>query len=100
MAKIVKKEVKEVKKPKEEKEREVGKVFTYYSHVNVAGVNLTDTLNVGDTILIKGRTTNFKQTIDSIQVEHENVDSAGKGDSIGIKVKDRVRPNDTIYVVE
>ena len=63
-------------------------------------VNLTDgSLRVGDKILIKGHTTNFEQIIDSMQIEHKSVDKAEKGQSVGIKVKDRVRPNDVVYKI-
>ena len=83
------------KKAKEEKP--VGKVFTYYSNMGVAAVDLNGTLKVGDTILIKGATTDFEQKVSSIQIEHKKVASAKKGQSIGIKVKDKVRPNDMVY---
>lgn len=76
---------------------EVGKVTHFYSKINVAVVQLTAPLGVGDTILIKGDTTNFEQTIDSMQIEHENIQRAEAGKAIGLKVKDRVRPGDTVY---
>ncbi len=80
--------------------KEIGKVFTYYTHVEVAGVELSGTLKAGDTIHIKGSTTDFQQKITSMQVENESVEEAKKGDQIGIKVKDRVRPGDRVYKVE
>jgi len=54
---------------------------------------------VGDKILIEGATTSFEQTVDSMQVEHENIESAKKGDMVGMKVNDTVRPGDTVYLV-
>ncbi|MBL7147419.1 MAG: translation elongation factor-like protein [Nanoarchaeota archaeon] len=78
-------------------EKPVGKVFTYYSNIGVAAIDLTGTLKVGDKILIKGATTNFEQKLDSMQIEHKSVKSAKKGQSIGIKVKDKVRPNDMVF---
>jgi len=91
------KETKTVKK--EAKEIPIGKIFSYYTNIGVAALELTDELCVGDTIHIKGNTTDFTQKIESIQVEHKAVKKAPKGSSIGIKVKDRVRPNDTVYKV-
>ncbi len=76
---------------------EVGKVTHFYSKINVAVVQLTAPLSVGDTILIKGDTTNFEQTVDSMQIEHQNIQRAEAGKAIGLKVKDRVRPGDTAY---
>jgi translation elongation factor EF-1alpha len=76
---------------------EVGKVTNFYSKINVAVIQLTAPLNVGDTILIKGDTTNFEQTVDSMQIEHMNIQTAEAGKAIGMKVKDRVRPGDIVY---
>lgn len=94
---MAKKEVKKVKK-KEVKEKEIGKVFTYFARIGVAGIELTGKMKVGDKIHLKGATTDFEQKIDSIQIENKPVDEAKKGDSIGIKVKDRVRPGDKVYI--
>ncbi len=77
---------------------EVGKVFKFFAKVSVAAINITHgSIKVGDTIRIKGVTTDFTQQIDSMEVDRQKVDSAGVGDSIGIKVKDRVRENDIVY---
>lgn len=80
-------------------EEEVGKVSDYFAKIGVAAIDLTGTLSVGDTIHIKGHTTDFNQEVESIQIEHQNVEKANPGDSIGIKVKDRVRDNDIVYKV-
>lgn len=80
-------------------ETEVGKVKDYFAKIGVAGIELTDSLSVGDTIHIKGHTTDFSQKVESMQIEHDNVEEAKAGDSIGTKVDDRVRPNDTVYKV-
>ncbi len=77
----------------------VGKVINYFSKIGVAAINLDEELTVGDTIKITGATTNFTQNVDSMQIERESVQVAGKGDSIGIKVEDRVRPNDYVYKI-
>lgn len=78
---------------------EVGKVFTYFSKVGVAGIKLSGTLSVGDAIRIKGATTDFEQEVDSMQIEHASVQKAESGISVGIRVKERVRPNDVVYKI-
>ena len=80
-----------------DKLKEVGKIVGYYSNIGVAAIDLSGALSVGDNILIKGHTTNFEQNIDSIQIEHKNVEKVKKGDPIAIKVKDRVRQHDIVY---
>jgi len=82
-------------------EEKVGIVVKYFAKPNVAAIELTDgSLKVGDTVHIHGHSTDFQQTIDSMQVEHASVTTADKGASIGIKVKDRVREHDVVYVVK
>ena len=77
--------------------KEVGKVFAYYPKIGVAAIKLSGSLSVGDEIHIKGATTDLKQIVDSMQTEHEELEKAKKGDSVGIKVEDKVRPNDVVY---
>ncbi len=81
------------------KKKLVGKIDHYYTKIGVAVIELSGALAVGDKISIEGATTNLQQDIDSMQVEHKSVDSAKKGDSIGLKVTDRVRPGDNVYKV-
>ena len=83
----------------EEELQEVGKVAHYFSRISVAVIELTATLSIGDKIRVQGPTTDFEQTVQSMQIEHENVEMAKKGQSIGLKVDERVRENDTIYKV-
>ena len=80
-------------------EEEVGKVSDFFARPVVAGVELTGTLKVGDKIHLRGHTTDIEQIVDSMQIDNVNVEEAGAGDSIGIKVADRVRRGDTIYRV-
>ena len=80
-------------------ETEVGKVMDFFARPVVAGIDMTDTLKVGDRIHIKGHTTDIEMEIASMQINNVNVDSAKKGDSVGIKVPDRVRSGDTVYKV-
>jgi len=65
----------------------------------VAAVSLEKGLSVGDKIHIKGHTTDFEQVVESMQIENRPVEEAKAGDDVGIKVKERVRPNDTVYRV-
>lgn len=75
----------------------VGKISHYFVNIGVGVVELSDDLKVGDRISIEGATTNIQQTVDSMQIEHEKVQSADAGKSIGMKVKDRVREGDLVY---
>lgn len=79
--------------------KEVGRVTHYFTRIGVAIVSLSDTLAVGDKILIRGSTTNFEQTVESMQIEHKNVSVAQSGQSIGLKVNQRVREGDKVYKV-
>jgi selenocysteine-specific translation elongation factor len=80
-------------------EKAVGKVNDFFAHPVVAGVELTRTLKVGDKIHIKGHTTDIEMLLESMQIDNVNVDKAGKGKSVGIKVPERVRRGDTVYIV-
>ncbi|MEM2106154.1 MAG: translation elongation factor-like protein [Candidatus Bathyarchaeia archaeon] len=81
----------------EEEVVEVGRVTHFFPKISVAVVELTKPLSVGDTILIKGPTTDFEQVVESMQIEHKNVQQAEAGQSIGLKVAERVREKDTVY---
>ncbi len=81
------------------KEEKVGVVLHYYSKAGVAAIKLDDALRIGDKIHIKGHTTDFDEVINSIQIEHNQVNAAKKGDDIGIKVIDHVREHDIVYKV-
>ncbi len=76
--------------------RLVGTVIHYYTKLSVAIIELTDTLLLGDRISIEGFTTDFMQTVDSMQIEHKNVEKAVKGDVIGLKVEGRCRKGDKV----
>ena len=66
-------------------EEEIGRVRDYFAHIGVAGIDLSARLKVGDTIHIKGHTTDLQQLVDSMQIEHENVQEAGPGTRWGSK---------------
>lgn len=81
-------------------EIKIGVVTHYFGKAMVAGIDITEgELKVGDTIHIKGHTTDFSQKIDSMQIEHQSVPVATKGQSIGIKVADHTREHDAVYKV-
>jgi putative protease len=77
----------------------VGKVTHYFTKIGVAVIELEGTMKVGDEISIEGATTNVVQKVDSMQIEHKNVKEAKKGESIGMKVADRVREGDLVFKV-
>jgi len=84
----------------EKKEELVGKITHYFGKIEVGIIEITKgNLAVGDVIHIKGPSTDFEQPVESIQIEHEQVDKAKKGDAIGLKVKDKVREGDEVYKV-
>jgi hypothetical protein len=79
-------------------EVELGKVTHYFSKIGVAAIEITqDTLAVGDTIRIKGRTSDFTQRIDSMQIDGQPVEEATVGQSVGIKVAEHAREHDVVY---
>jgi translation elongation factor EF-1alpha len=77
----------------------IGKVEDFFAHPVVAGIGLTGPLKVGDKIHIKGHTTDLEMTVESMQIDNANVTEAKKGDSIGIKVPERVRAGDSVYKI-
>ncbi|MBI3606611.1 MAG: hypothetical protein HY207_01425 [Nitrospirae bacterium] len=81
-------------------ELKIGVVTHYYSHLSVAVVSLTDrAMQVGDRIHLRGHTTDFHQTVESMEVEHQPVSRAETGQTVGLKVTDHAREHDTVYLV-
>tara|TARA_Y100000034_G_scaffold122869_1_gene168878 strand:- start:6217 stop:6465 length:249 start_codon:yes stop_codon:yes gene_type:complete len=80
-------------------EKEIGKISSYFKNAGVAAIELSGKLKVGDKINIKGHTTDFEQKVESMQIEREDVKEAKKGSHIGIKVSERVRPHDKVFLV-
>lgn len=80
-------------------ERLIGKITHYYSNINVGVLELSDSLKVGDKIRIRGKATDFEQEVESMQVEHQPVSSATAGDAVGLKIKDRVKEGDEVYLL-
>jgi len=78
----------------------IGKVASYFSKIGVAAIEITNgTLSIGDTIKVKGNTSDFTQKVESMQVDNEQIQEAKKGDSIGIKLDNKVRENDVVYKI-
>ena len=76
---------------------EVGHITHFFSKITVAVLDLTAPLSVGDHILVKGPSTDFEQIVESMQIEHKNIQRAEKGQSIGIKLVQHARERDVVY---
>ena len=81
-------------------EQQVGRVTNFYVKISVAAIEVTaGVIKIGDTLHFKGQTTDFQDTVASMESENQSVDEAKPGDDIGIKVKERVREHDRVYKV-
>jgi selenocysteine-specific translation elongation factor len=80
-------------------EKEIGKVSDFFARPVVAGIAMSGSIKLGDKIHIKGHTTDIEFVVDSMQINNANVSEAKAGDSVGIKVNERVRRGDTVYKV-
>jgi translation elongation factor EF-Tu-like GTPase len=85
--------------PEEIEGKLIGKITHYFSKIGVAVIELDDTLKAGDTIRIVGGETDFEQAVDSMEVEHQKVETAKAGDSIGLKVSQKVREGYKVYKI-
>jgi putative protease len=86
-----------MKRLSEENIVKIGHIIHFFTKICVAVIELTEPLSVGDTIIFKGPTTDFEQVVESMQIEHKNVQKAEAGQSIGLKAAQRVRENDMVY---
>ena len=81
-------------------EEEIGRISHYFSHIQVAAIEITSgSLCVGDTIHVKGHTSDFTQTIESMEIDGQSVDEVTVGQSVGIRVPEHAREHDTVYKV-
>lgn len=81
-------------------EQKIGVVTHYFGKIGVAAIELSEgELHVGDTIHVKGHTSDFTQTVDSMQIEHDSVQSAGVGQAVGIRVAEHAREHDEVFKV-
>lgn len=79
--------------------KEIGRISHYFAGPGVAALVLTGELRVGDRIAVQGHTTDFEMVVGSMQIEHEVVETAKSGASVGIKVPERVREHDVVYKI-
>jgi hypothetical protein len=77
----------------------IGRVSHYFTNIGVAVIELDAALSIGETISIEGATTNITQPVESMQIDRKEVQTATKGQSIGLRVKDRVRGGDNVYKI-
>lgn len=75
----------------------VGKVSHFFDRISVAVLVLDNKIQVGDTVHFLGRSTDFKQKVESMQIEHQPVNQAGPGQEVAIKVVQKVHPNDSVF---
>ena len=81
-------------------EEKVGTVTDYYAKIGVAAITLAaGALQVGDTIRIRGHTTDLTQPVESLQIEHRSVPRAERGSEVAVKVRERVRKHDEVLRV-
>ena len=81
-------------------EKKIGEIIKFFGKISVAAIRLTEgSLKVGEKIHIVGHTSDFTETIESMQIENRNVQEAGPGADIGIKVSGKVREHDVVYKV-
>jgi len=80
-------------------EKEIGQIIHFYNRISVAVLDLADTLSFGDKIHITGHTTDFIQKVNSMEIDHQKVESAGPEDEVALKVIEPVRDGDTIYKI-
>lgn len=76
---------------------QIGQITHYFDHLNVAALSLIGPLRVGDTIHILGHSTDFKQEVTSLQIEHQPVNEAKPGDDVGMKVIQKVHAHDKVF---
>jgi hypothetical protein len=91
---------KSVKAKKYAQEGPIGEVTHYYSGLGVAVVKFNKSTKIGTRVLFKGKTTSFSQTIESIQYNHKPITVAPQGKEVGVKVEDRVREGDYVYLAD
>ncbi len=80
-------------------EQPIGKISHYFGHLGVAAMQLTGELQIGDRIHVMGHTTDFTQTVDSLEVNHQKVEKAGPGDDVAFKVPEKARTGDQVFKI-
>lgn len=82
------------------KEKEIGRITHFYDKISVGVVKLSGSLKVGDKVHVQGAHDDFEQVVESMQLEHDDIKSAKKGQAIAIKVDKPVHDNDKVFKVE
>lgn len=81
-------------------EKLIGKISHYFGNINVGIIELTDNFSVGEKIHIKGSSTDFEQEVNSMQMDHKDINEAKAGEAIGIKVEQKVKEGDSVYKIQ
>lgn len=79
---------------------QLGKITHFYSKIGVGIIKLNKELKVGDEIQIKGNTSDFKQKVDELQLDHKNIDKGEKGQEVGVKLSQKVRDGDVVFIAK
>jgi translation elongation factor EF-1alpha len=80
-------------------EKKIGKITHYFDHIPAGIIKLTGSLKIGDKVHFKGTTTDFEQEISSMQIDHKDTEKAKAKDEVGVKITDRVREGDEVFLV-
>jgi len=80
-------------------EQEIGKITHYFGKIGVAIIELSGALKLGDTIHIKGHTSDWQQKVSTMQIEHASVEEAKKGEVVGMSSKNHAREGDIVYLI-
>jgi len=81
-------------------EKKIGTITHFFDNISVGIIKLEGDIKIGDRVRFQGATTNFEQEITSMQYEHENIESAKKGQEVGVKTNEKVREGDNVYLLE
>jgi len=80
-------------------EKEIGEITHFFTNINVGIIKLSATLKVGESIHVKGHTTDLTQTVDELQLDHKSIEEGKTGDEVGLKTSEHVREGDKVYRV-
>lgn len=78
-------------------EEQIGKISHYYDKIGVGVVRLEGTLKVGDSIHVKGKTSDFEQAVESLQLDHKDAASAKKGEEVAVKLNEKAKEGDAVF---
>ena len=81
-------------------EKKIGTITHFFDNISVGIIKLEGDIKIGDRVKFQGATTNFEQEITSMQYEHENIESAKKGQEVGVKTNEKVREGDNVYLLK